>query len=198
MTNYEVDKTVRVTKSATGNVKRLNAAVVVNNRSVTDAKGKTTQVPLGADEIEKITALVRESIGFNKERGDSVKVINAPFKVEPVVDGDAETPFWKSPEVIDLIRAAALPARPGLVAVLVFFGLVRPAVKSTFSARPAQPGAAGDADRRRRRRRAAVSGMQLAAPAYLRQIEGAKALAKDNPAAVAGIVRGWVGGGEAA
>ena len=38
---------------------------------------------------------------------------------------------------------------------------------------------------------------QLAAPAYLRQIEGAKALAKDNPAAVAGIVRGWVGGGEA-
>ena len=35
-------------------------------------------------------------------------------------------------------------------------------------------------------------------PAVLRQIEGAKALAKDNPAAVAGIVRGWVGGGEAA
>jgi flagellar M-ring protein FliF len=70
VTNYEVDKTVRVTRSATGNVKRLNAALVVNNRSVTDAKGKTTQVPLAADEIEKITALVRESIGFNKERGE--------------------------------------------------------------------------------------------------------------------------------
>ena len=38
----------------------------------------------------------------------------------------------------------------------------------------------------------------LGAPTVLRQIEGAKALAKDNPAAVAGIVRGWVGGGEAA
>ena len=68
MTNYEVDKTVRVTKSATGNVKRLNAAVVVNNRSVTDAKGKTTQVPLGADEIDKLTALVRESIGSRPPR----------------------------------------------------------------------------------------------------------------------------------
>ena len=76
----------RHASSATGNVKRLNAAVVVNNRSVTDAKGKTTQVPLAAEEIEKLTALVRESIGFNKERGDSVKVINAPFKVEPVGD----------------------------------------------------------------------------------------------------------------
>jgi flagellar M-ring protein FliF len=193
VTNYEVDKTVRVTKSATGNVKRLNAAVVVNNRSVTDAKGKTTQVPLTNDEIEKLTTLVRESIGFNKERGDSVKVINAPFKVDAITN--VETPFWKSPELIDLVRAAALPAGLTLVAILVFFGLVRPAVKSAFVARPAQlarPGMRIDAmvdDE--------PAPAQLAAPAYLRQIEGAKALAKDNPAAVAGIVRGWVGGNEA-
>jgi flagellar M-ring protein FliF len=192
VTNYEVDKTVRVTKSATGNVKRLNAAVVVNNRSVTDAKGKTTQVPLTNDELDKLTALVRESIGFNKERGDSVKVINAPFKIDPVAT--TETPFWKSPELIDLIRAAALPAGLALVAILVFFGLVRPAVKAALAPRPAQlarPGARIDAvvdDEQQ------FAPPQLAAPAYLRQIEGAKALAKDNPAAVAGIVRGWVGG----
>jgi len=155
-------------------------------------------VPLGADEIEKISALVRESIGFNKERGDSVKVINAPFRVEPSSStATRETPFWKSPEVIDVIRAAALPLGLALVAVLVFFGLVRPAVKSTFSARPAQqPGRPGS------RIDAVVDDEpayppQLAAPSYLRQIEGAKALAKDNPAAVAGIVRGWVGGSEA-
>ncbi len=192
VTNYEVDKTVRVTKSATGNVKRLNAAVVVNNRSVTDAKGKTTQVPLTSDEIEKLTALVRESIGFNKDRGDSVKVINAPFKVDPVAN--VETPFWKSPELIDLVRAAALPVGLALVAILVFFGLVRPAMKNVFVARPAQLQRPGT-------RIEAVVGDEpsypppaLAAPAYLRQIEGAKALAKDNPAAVAGIVRGWVGG----
>ena len=198
VTNYEVDKTVRVTRNASGTVKRLSAAVVVNNRSVTDAKGKTTQLPLGADEIEKISALVRESIGFNKDRGDSVKVINAPFRVEPsATTATRETPFWKSPDVIDLIRAAALPLGLALVAALVFFGLVRPAVKSTFSARPAQlprPGTRIDAvvdDE-------PAYPPQLAAPAYLRQIEGAKALAKDNPAAVAGIVRGWVGGSEAA
>jgi len=192
VTNYEVDKTVRVTKSATGNVKRLNAAVVVNNRSVTDAKGKTTQVPLTSDELDKLTSLVRESIGFNKDRGDSVKVINAPFKVDPV--STSEAPFWKSPELIDLIRAAALPAGLTLVAILVFFGLVRPAMKNVFVAPPAQLARPGT------RIEAVVDDEQsypapaLAAPAYLRQIEGAKALAKDNPAAVAGIVRGWVGG----
>ncbi len=196
VTNYEVDKTVRVIKSATGNVKRLNAAVVVNNRSVTDAKGKTTQVPLAADEIEKITALVRESIGFNQERGDSVKVVNAPFKVEPPAATETSS-FWKSPDLIDIVRGVAVPAGLAIVAVLVFFGLVRPAVKTALVARPAQlprPGARLDA---------VVDDQPayppaLAAPTVQRQIEGAKALAKDNPAAVAGIVRGWVGGNEAA
>jgi flagellar M-ring protein FliF len=187
---------VRVTKSATGNVRRLNAAVVVNNRSVTDAKGKTTQVPLTAEEIEKISALVRESIGFNKERGDSVKVVNAPFRIEPTAT-TREAPFWKSPELIDVIRAAALPVGLAIVALLVFFGLVRPAIKSALAVRPAQLARPGT------RLDAVVDEEppyppQLAAPAYLRQIEGAKALAKDNPAAVAGIVRGWVGGSEAA
>jgi flagellar M-ring protein FliF len=196
VTNYEVDKTVRVVKNATGNVKRLNAAVVVNNRSVTDAKGRTTQVPLAADEIEKITALVRESIGFSQERGDSVKVVNAPFKVEPQASTEMSS-FWKSPDLIDIVRAVALPAGLAIVAVLVFFGLVRPAVKTALVARPAQlprPGMRLDAvvdDE-------PAYPPALAAPTVQRQIEGAKALAKDNPAAVAGIVRGWVGGSEAA
>jgi len=188
VTNYEVDKTVRVTKNASGNVKRLNAAVVVNNRTVVDPRGKSTQVPLSSEEIEKLTTLVRESIGFNKERGDSVKVINAPFKVDPVATVDA--PFWKSPELIDLVRAAALPTGLAIVALLVFFGLVRPAVKTAFAAPRALP--------RSTRIDAVVGDEQtleaLPAPAYLRQLEGAKAMAKENPAAVAGIVRGWVGG----
>jgi flagellar M-ring protein FliF len=198
VTNYEIDKTVRVTKSATGNVKRLNAALVVNNRSVTDGKGKTTQVPLAADELEKITALVRESIGFNQDRGDSVKVVNAPFKIEPSATSD-EPPFWKSRELIDIVRAAALPVGLAIVAMLVFFGLVRPAFKTALVVRPAQLPRAG------MRIDAVVDDEQsyptpaiAAPPTTLRQIEGAKALAKDNPAAVAGIVRGWVGGSEAA
>jgi flagellar M-ring protein FliF len=193
VTNYEVDKTVRVTRNASGNVKRLSAAVVLNHRSVVDAKGKSTQVPLSADEIEKITALVRETIGFNKERGDSVKVINAPFKVEPV--SHVEVPLWKNPEVIDLIRVAALPLGLGLVALLVFFGLVRPVVKTAFAPRLAPPSRTGTRIDAVVDDEQTLSGMPaLAGPAYVQQLEGAKTLAKDNPAAVAGIVRGWVNG----
>ncbi|MEP6740824.1 MAG: flagellar basal body M-ring protein FliF, partial [Caldimonas sp.] len=79
------------------------------------------------------------------------------------------------------------------VAVLVFFGLVRPVVKTALGPPRPQP-------RQGTRIDAVVDDEQtfntpaLAPPAYLKQIEGAKALAKDNPAAVAGIVRGWVSG----
>jgi flagellar M-ring protein FliF len=83
VTNYEVDKTVRVTRNATGNVKRLNAAVVVNHRSVTDPKGKTTHHAAGRRKSREADRAGAGGIGFNKERGDSVRVINAPFKVDP-------------------------------------------------------------------------------------------------------------------
>jgi flagellar M-ring protein FliF len=177
-----------VTRNATGNVKRLNAAVVVNNRSVTDAKGKTTSVPLTSDEIEKLNVLVRESIGFNKDRGDSVKVINAPFKVDPITT--VEVPLWKQPETIDMLRSLVVPLGLALVAMLVFFGLLRPALKVALAPRPAPaPGAALTAVVDDRNELPA-----LPAPKSVEHLADARALAKENPAAVAGIVRGWVNG----
>jgi flagellar M-ring protein FliF len=195
VTNYEVDKTVKVTRNATGTVKRLNAAVVVNHRSVTDAKGKTTSVALTPDELEKLNVLVRESIGFKQDRGDSVKVINAPFKIEAVAKDD--TPLWKQPQTVDLLRAAAVPAALALVALVIVFVLIRPALKSAL-----QPVAPNDS---RGSQLDAVVGDQevLAAPEeFLRiespkvsaQLHSARAFAKENPTAVASIVRGWVNG----
>ena len=118
-----------------------------------------------------------------------MKVINAPFRVEPVPSN--EVPLWKQPELIDLLRAAAAPAGLALVALLVFFGLVRPAVKSAFATRPATPGQPPALA-------AVVDDTQvlpaLPAPKSNEHLNGARALARQNPAAVAGIVRGWVSG----
>ncbi len=191
VTNYEVDKTVRVTRNATGTVKRLSAAVVVNDRSVTDSRGNTKQVPLSAEELAKLTALVQESIGFSAERGDSVKVINAPFKVESVET--VELPWWRQPQVLDMLRAAAVPAALAFVGLLVFFGMLRPAMKALFA--PPPPPVPG------RQLHALVADEEelpvikpTAAPKSMHQLEDARTLAKQNPAAVASIVRGWVNG----
>ena len=192
VTNFEVDKTVRVTRAASGVVKRLNAAVVVNHRSLTDAKGKTKLEALSPEEIEKLSALVRESIGFKQERGDSVKVINAPFKVEPV--DNTSVPLWKQPGVIDSIRGFIAPAGLALVAVLVFFGMVKPAMHAVLNPPPGSrlnavvadpqspPGGAG-------------APLSLSAPMMGAHLEHARQFTKDNPAATANIVRSWVSGG---
>jgi len=188
VTNYEVDKTVRVTRNATGVVKRLNAAVVVNNRTVTDAKGKVSQVPLGTDELDKLTALVRETIGYKQERGDSVKVINAPFKIEsqPTVD----LPWWKQPDALDVLRSFAMPGALSLVAVLVFLGLVRPGLRAFAVAFPPPPPARLEAVEDEP---PPLPVPALPAPRLNEHLEQVRKMARDNPAAVAGIIRSWSG-----
>jgi flagellar M-ring protein FliF len=197
-TNYEVDKTVQMKRNAVGTVKRLNAAVVVNHRSHTDAKGKTTTTALSNEEIEKLTALVQEAVGFSKDRGDSVRVINAPFKTEPADKLD-ELPFWKQPWVLDLVRAGAVPAALALVALGLIFGVIRPALKPPVvieaDKRGQQLDAVIDDD-------AALPGAPqlptLEAPRGNLKLETARQLAKENPAAVANIMREWVSGEVAA
>jgi flagellar M-ring protein FliF len=196
VTNYEVDRTVRVTHNATGLVRHLNAAVVVNHKVATDAKGKTTSTPLTQEELDKLTALVQEAIGYDKSRGDSVKVINAPFRVEAAPKAE-DVPFWQQPWLLDLLRAGAVPAGLTLVALGVLFGLVRPALMSAM-AKPVERPPAPQLD-------AVVDDVQqlgaqgemphlLEAPQMARKLEGARQLAKDNPTAVANIVRDWVNG----
>ena len=195
VTNYEVDRTVRVTRNATGLVRHLNAAVVVNQKVNTDAKGKTTSTPLTQDEMDKLTALVQEAIGFDQTRGDSVKVINAPFKAEASMKAE-EVPIWKQEWLLDLLRAGAVPAGLTLVALAVLFGLVRPAVMAALA-----PPTSED---KQHQLNAVVDDVQelpmdalpelLEAPQMARKLESARQLAKDNPTAVANIVRDWVNG----
>lgn len=189
--NYEVDRTVRVTRAATGNVKRLNAAVVVNHRSVTDAKGKTTTTPLTTEELDKLTALVKETVGFNAERGDSVKLINAPFKVEAPV-AEVPLPLWQQPGTQDLMRTLAVPGALTLLALIVVFGAVRPALKAVQPGRPAPRLDAVVDDVQTLPPAARAPLPQLEAPVADDRLTLARTIAKDNPQAVANIVRGWV------
>jgi flagellar M-ring protein FliF len=196
VTQYEVDKTVRVTRNATGMLKRLNAAVVVNHRVSTDAKGKTTSTPLSGEEMEKITALVQESLGFNKERGDSVRVINAPFRVEPPPKVE-EIPLHQQPWLLDLLRAAAAPLALALVGLVVVFKLIRPALTAATQAAAKPVGGRLDVVADNDARAAlpvAPTLPALVAPPTNEKLESARAFAQQNPAAVAQIVKGWVGG----
>lgn len=193
-TNYELDKTVRVTRNAVGTVRRLNAAVVVNHRSSTDAKGKTSTQPLPQAELDKLTELVREAVGFSQERGDSIKLISAPFVVDkPEV---VEVPLWREPWFTDLLRTAAVPAALVLVALIAVFGFIRPALRAANPPPPEVPtesqlNAVVDEENE-------LPGPEvlpaLEGPATNDKLERARILAKENPLAVANIMRDWING----
>jgi flagellar M-ring protein FliF len=196
-TRFEVDKTTTVTRNAVGAVRRLSAAVVVNHRTTADAKGKPVTGPLSDKEIEQLTALVQQGIGFNSERGDVVKIINAPFRVDAPAAVE-ELPLWKQAWLVDLLKSAAAPAALALVAVVIVFKLIRPALTTMLAPPPPPPEpevgsqlsevveddalALADAEK------------ALLDKTQLGRLESARAMARNNPAAVAHIVRGWVNG----
>ncbi|MCE4554858.1 flagellar basal-body MS-ring/collar protein FliF [Pelomonas cellulosilytica] len=193
VTNYELDKTVRVTRGAVGNVKRLNAAIVVNHRTVTDSKGKTTQQPVPAEEIERLTDLVKEAMGFNAERGDSVKVVSAPFVGDKTEPGDL--PIWKQPWLLDLARSAIVPLAFVAIALIAVFGMIRPAIKAAAPLPPEEKPETVDEIVDDTELLPTANGMpKLEAPLHNEKLDRARALARENPVAVANIVRDWMAG----
>jgi flagellar M-ring protein FliF len=219
VTNYEVDKTIKVTRNATGAVKRLSAAVLVNHMALVGADGKPGKAAgLPPEQLEQVNALVREAIGYNKDRGDTVQVVNAPFTTTATAGGP-ELPLWKQPEMQDLaIRLAPWVALP-LLALIVILGFVRPALKAVRTPPPARrleatvqdaidlnppPGgaAAGAGTNPDGSPRVQVTPDPDAVPllptaeaarqqARTNTLEGIRQLAKADPATVANVVRSW-------
>ncbi len=198
-TNYEVDKTVKVTRGNNWAIKRLSAAVVVNYQALAEEKGGASPEPLTPEQIEQMTGLVRETIGFNKERGDSVNLMNTPFLTSETPA--AAVPLWKQPETIELAKTFAWPLGAVLFAALVLLGLVRPALKGTAKPAEAVPVAGGqlsalEADEPDRPALPAPTKKDEVVevtPEQLR-LEEARVLAKANPVAVANILKTWVHG----
>lgn len=122
--NYEITKTVKTHIREAGMVRRLSVAVMVNGNPVTDADGNTTYEPRSAEEMEKITALVRTAVGYDEARGDSLEVVEMPFVAFET--GDSETQgLLLGLNKSDFMRIAELMVL-GVVAVLVLLMVVRP------------------------------------------------------------------------
>ncbi|MCL9667988.1 flagellar M-ring protein FliF [Rosenbergiella epipactidis] len=120
--NYELDKTTRHTQLSTGGIKRLSVAVVVNYQQ--DKEGK--DVALSTEQINQITSLVKQAMGFSEARGDSVNVVNTPFSAQEFAD-DA-LPWWQQSQWI----ALATQALRWLVVIIIALVLYRKIVSPAF------------------------------------------------------------------
>jgi len=193
-TNYEVDKTVSYRQQPMGGVKRLNVAVVVNNMPVVDKKtGKVSYRALTAAEKTQINDLAMQAMGFNKERGDSLAIVNTPFAGEPQEVLPA-IPLWENPRVIENVKDV-LRFLVGVIALFVIYRKVLKPLLSKLTTPPktaANQGEAPDAVVN-----ISADGSNAAEkPAYTQKIETAKQIAKDNPRMVASVVANWTNGNE--
>ena len=182
--NFEIDKTVSHTRMATGNVRRLNVAVVVDHSSKTNEDGEVVREARTPEELARITSLVREAVGFSEQRGDSVTVTNVSFVAPPVAEPLPEQPIWQQPWVLDVGKHLLV-----LLAIMAFvIYVVRPALRQLFPSRPKLPPppplvASGPSREQ----------LELEKPReYEEQLRYAKTLVQKDAKRVAQVVRNWV------
>jgi len=191
--NYEIDRTVAYTKQPAGRLKRITVAVLIDNQRSTDAEGKVVETALAPEQVENITRLVKDAVGYSEARGDSVNVVNASFKGEVVAEEiqPEAIPLWQRPLIRDIAKlVAALIVLLALVFV-VLRPLVRgllPAPQKPVYAPPALPDASG----------APLAGETSGTPAidYEGQIAQARGMVAQDPGRVAQVVKTWVNTGE--
>ncbi len=191
--NYEIDRTMAYTKTPAGRLQRLTVAVLIDNMRTAGKDGKVTTTPLSQQQLDHVTQLVKDSVGFNAERGDSVNVVNSPFLEEAKpADGElVSVPIWEQPWVLNAAKIFA-----GLVIVLVLvFSVLKPMMKSLIaSGRPILPAAAlpGGGMVNDAAARGDNGGPAQATPlAYEQQLAQARTLVGQDPKRVAQVVRAW-------
>lgn len=206
--NFEVDRTISYTRHQQGRLKRLTVAVAIDDiRSVNPETGEVTFTPWNENELERLTLLVRNAVGYSASRGDSVNVINTPFapvEVEPFV----EPPLWKQQWVLDLVK----PVLAVLLSIIVIFAVIRPVFKNLAASGAqakelalagddeglAQLDSMGHGEAGERVTLSASDEFLLpgASEGYDRQINALKGLVAEDPARVAQVIRSWVNQGE--
>lgn len=191
--NYEVDKTIQYVQKGGGGLKRLSVAVVVNHKSSTDAEGKVVMKPLTAAEIAQITNLVKDAMGFNAERGDSVNVVNTPF-ARAEVEALPDQPFWKQSEnreYIEMAKTAGKYLLMALVLVLLYLRGLKPMLKKLDEMAKLPPPAPVQ-----HLQHAGGGNLLPGQRNYEENLTRAQQLANQDPRVVANIVKTWVGGNE--
>ncbi len=192
--NYEVSRSTSRTIEPVGTLSKLSVAVLVDGKYVTPPVVKDGQVatpkyvPLSPDDLQKIDALVKNSIGFDATRGDQVTIQNIPFQDSGDTTGEAaEAPkWWNSPFFLALFKNLLIGA--GFVVLVLF--VIRPLINSLRTAKPPRLDILENIAPDVQEKLSANERAQLAAQVAEQQDLMEKA--KTNPYQVAQILQNWL------
>ncbi len=203
--NYEVDRTVSYIKHHQGKIKRLTVAVVIDDIRRTAADGAQSMQAWPQEELNRLTVLVQDAVGYSAARGDSVNVINSPFLAEEEEFVALDIPLWEQPWIREVIKWSVAV----LIVLILVFGVIRPTLKNLSSggSDTKELALAGDEDGLVELQKLGDSGeigesvglsasgeflLPGASEGYEKQINALKGLVADDPGRVAQVVRQWV------
>jgi flagellar M-ring protein FliF len=183
--NFELDKTVSHTRQATGIIQRLSIGVLIDNKP--PATGRGAAQPLPEAELASLTELVKQAVGFDEMRGDTISMLNSAFQPAAAVPNTPAPSFWETPTFWSIARQVL---GAGLVLALAWFVLrpmmsvlTRPqpiaSAPSAIEYAPGYPPMAG--------------GRPMGLPvSYDDRMAAARSVAGQDPRQVAQVVRNWV------
>jgi flagellar M-ring protein FliF len=164
----------------------LSAAVIVNNLTVTDKNGKTSSKSLTDAEKARIEVLVKEAIGYNETRGDTLKVENVAFTVEK--EPPPEIPLWKQPETIELAKDVLRYLIIAGIGLYLLFGVIRPAFMNIENARKQVE----EEKVRLAEEAKAALGITDEVSVYDDNLKSVKHMARTDPKVVAAVIMDWI------
>ncbi len=194
--NFELDRTVSHTIKPAAQIQRLSVAVVVDDHRLPAKGGGVVRKSLTPEELDRITGLVKEAVGYSAERGDSVNVINVPFTEPLPAEPLPEPPIWEQAWLWDLLKQAL-----GIAAVLVLvFAVLRPAMRRltnhelTARRLTVSSGTAGDLAGDRFRLTGVQGGLPQLPPGMgaNEQASTVRSMVTEDPKRVAQVVRNWM------
>ncbi len=198
--NYELDKTISHTRSGGGSIRRLSVAVVVDDKTVVNDKGETVRQALSKEELERITSLVKEAVGFDALRGDRVNVVNSTFSTPPAPEPMPEPSLLENDALWSMGKQAL-----GILMVLVLvFGVLKPVMRELAAKGRAVPAAGGAGAGGALPPGMAEDQLTLSGPQgtpqlppggqsdYDANLNAARSLAAQDPKRVAQVVNNWV------
>lgn len=202
--NFELDRTISYTRHQQGTLKRLTVAVVVDDKLVQGADGTETREPWTENELERLSILVRDAVGYSAVRGDSVNILNTPFQMRDEAPTEmAEAPWWEVWIIPNMKYLAG-----AIIILALIFGLLLPVARAL-----ARTGGSV-AEQEEARQLAALeaaglgyeglsdetvtltggSSLMLPGPeqGYEQQLNAIKGLIADDPGRVAQVVKSWI------
>jgi flagellar M-ring protein FliF len=207
--NYEMDRTVSHTRQSAGRVKRVSVAVLVDHVPPLAGAAPAAADPAAAapadaavpalraltpEELAQVEKLVKEAVGFDTERGDTVSVMNAPFARPEALPPQEDLPIWQQPQIRDYARLGL----GTLVVLVLLFGVLRPLLRNLATPRELVPLLSGNDNAQQL---AALTG-EIAHTAELlgppldphdQRLVSARQAAQQDPRRVAQVVKNWVG-----